>query len=185
MNAEQQKGTSHHGDRGEGGTPTSSPGPQQTFAAWEQQRALTASLMEQVCDPKNLVRAYRRVRANKGKPGVDGMTVHALADWLRNNHVALTTSLLDGTYQPQPVRGSADSEAGWRTAPTGHSRGCGPLGSTGDLASAGAHSRPHLFSIQLRIPSWSKRSYGVRAGSAIRMPGGARDRRRFRSGKVL
>jgi RNA-directed DNA polymerase len=105
MSAEQQKGTSHHGDRGEGGTPTSSPGPQQTFAAWEQQRALTASLMEQVCDPKNLVRAYRRVRANKGKPGVDGMTVHALADWLRNNHVALTTSLLDGTYQPQPVRG--------------------------------------------------------------------------------
>jgi RNA-directed DNA polymerase len=61
--------------------------------------------MEQVCDPKNLVRAYRRVRANKGKPGVDGMTVHELADWLRSNQAALTTSLLDGTYQPHPVRG--------------------------------------------------------------------------------
>jgi RNA-directed DNA polymerase len=36
---------------------------------------------------------------------VDGMTVHELADWLRKNHVALTASLLDGTYQPQPVRG--------------------------------------------------------------------------------
>ena len=105
MNAEQQKGTSHHGERGEGGTPTPSHGSQQTFAAWEQQRALTASLMEQICDPKNLLRAYRRVRANKGKPGVDGMTVHDLADWLRKHRVALTTSLLDGTYQPQPVRG--------------------------------------------------------------------------------
>ena len=105
MNAEQQKGTSHHGDGGEGGTPTSSPGLQQTFAAWEQKRALTATLMEQVCDPKNLVRAYRRVRANKGKPGVDGMTVHELADWLRSNQAALTTSLLEGTYQPHPVRG--------------------------------------------------------------------------------
>jgi RNA-directed DNA polymerase len=61
--------------------------------------------MEQVCDPKNLLRAYRRVRSNKGKPGVDGMTVHDLADWLRENNAALTASLLDGTYRPQPVRG--------------------------------------------------------------------------------
>ena len=52
-----------------------------------------------------LVRAYRRVRSNKGKPGVDGMTVHELADWLRNNHAALMASLLDGSYEPQPVRG--------------------------------------------------------------------------------
>jgi RNA-directed DNA polymerase len=66
---------------------------------------LTDQLMEQICDPKNLIRAYRRVRSNTGKPGVDGMTVHELADWLRSNHAALTTSLLDGTYQPQPVRG--------------------------------------------------------------------------------
>jgi hypothetical protein len=63
--------------------------------------------MEQVCDPKNLIRAYRRVRpnSNQGKPGVDRMTVHELADWLRSNHQALTDSLLEGTYQPQPVRG--------------------------------------------------------------------------------
>jgi RNA-directed DNA polymerase len=61
--------------------------------------------MEQVCDPQNLLRAYRRVRSNKGKPGVDGMTVHELADWLRGNNAALTASLLDGTYRPQPVRG--------------------------------------------------------------------------------
>jgi RNA-directed DNA polymerase len=105
MNAEQQKGASHHGDGGTGGTRTPPHGSQQTFTAWEPQRALTTSLMEQVCDPKNLLRAYRRVRANKGKPGVDGMTVRELADWLRSNHKALTASLLDGTYQPQPVRG--------------------------------------------------------------------------------
>lgn len=62
-------------------------------------------LMERVCDSKNIVRAYRRVRANKGTPGVDGMTVGALADWLRNNQAALTASLRQGSYQPQPVRG--------------------------------------------------------------------------------
>jgi RNA-directed DNA polymerase len=105
MNAEQQKGVSHHGEGGTGGTPTPAHGSQQTFTASEPQRALTINLMEQVCDPKNLLRAYRRVRSNKGKPGVDGMTVHELADWLRNNQEALKTSLLEGTYRPQPIRG--------------------------------------------------------------------------------
>jgi len=105
MNAEQQQGATHLGSDGTGGTRAAAVVPQQTFTAADPQRALTDQLMEQVCDPRNLVRAYRRVRSNKGKPGVDGMTVHELADWLRHNHAALTASLLDGTYQPQPVRG--------------------------------------------------------------------------------
>src|SRR5205085_406042 len=105
MNAEQQKGDQHHGDGGAGGTRFAEPGPQQAFTAFAQQRALTVNLMEQVCDPKNLLRAYRRVRSNKGTPGVDGMTVHDLADWLRENTAALTASLRNGAYRPQPVRG--------------------------------------------------------------------------------
>jgi RNA-directed DNA polymerase len=106
MSAEQQKGTTNHGGWEDGGTGTSPHGQRQTLAAFDQQRALTNNLMEQICDPQNLIRAYRRVRSNKGKPGVDGMTVHELADWLRNNHEALKASLLDGTYHPQPVRGA-------------------------------------------------------------------------------
>jgi RNA-directed DNA polymerase len=105
MDAEQQKGDKHHGDEGTGRTRLPEHGRQQAFTAFDHQRALTVSLMEQVCDPKNLLRAYRRVRSNKGKPGVDGMTVHELADWLRENNAALTASLLEGTYRPQPVRG--------------------------------------------------------------------------------
>jgi len=105
MDVEQQNGEEQHGDGGAGGTRSSEPEEQQTSTAFLQQRALTVNLMEQVCDPKNLLSAYRRVRSNKGKPGVDGMTVYELADWLRENTAALTTSLLDGTYQPQPIRG--------------------------------------------------------------------------------
>ena len=105
MNAEQQKGERYHGDSGTGGTRNAALGELQTFTAFDSQRALTINLMEQVCAPKNLLRAYRRVRSNKGKPGVDGMTVHELADWLREHAAALTTSLLDGSYRPQPVRG--------------------------------------------------------------------------------
>ena len=105
MNAEPQREETSHGPGDAGGTSTPAAGPRQMFTALDPQRALTDQLMEQVCDPKNLIRAYRRVRANKGKPGVDGMTVHELADWLRQNHRALTASLRQGTYQPQPVRG--------------------------------------------------------------------------------
>jgi RNA-directed DNA polymerase len=104
MNVEQPKSAQHHGEDA-GGTRSPSPGSQQSFTAFDSQRALTVHLMEQVCDPKNLLRAYRRVRSNKGKPGVDGMTVHELADWLRDHSAALTASLLEGTYRPQPVRG--------------------------------------------------------------------------------
>src|SRR5258706_4112927 len=106
MDAEQQKSNQHHGGDGAGGTGPTPHGEQQTSTSFSQPRALTLNLMEQVCDPKNLFRAYRRVRSNNGKPGVDGMTVHELLDWLRENVVALTASLLEGTYQPLPVGGA-------------------------------------------------------------------------------
>lgn len=105
MNEERQKGNHHHRGPKADGNRTGSDGRQQSFTVFDPPRALTVNLMEQVCDSKNLLRAYRRVRSNKGKPGADGMTVHDLADWLRDHGVALRTSLLDGTYRPQPVRG--------------------------------------------------------------------------------
>ncbi len=74
-------------------------------AAKDRQRALTARLMEQVCEPENLNRAYARVKANKGSPGVDGMSVKKLGDWIKLHKHELIASLLDGSYQPQPVRG--------------------------------------------------------------------------------
>ena len=39
--------------------------------------------MEEVCDRENLVRAWKRVRGNKGSPGVDGMTIDGARDYLR------------------------------------------------------------------------------------------------------
>jgi len=58
-----------------------------------------------VCNRENLNRAYKRVKANKGSAGVDGMTVHALKTWLAEHKENLIASLLDGSYQPQLVRG--------------------------------------------------------------------------------
>ena len=61
--------------------------------------------MERICEPKNLNRAYKRVKANRGSPGVDGMTVGELGAWLVGHKEEWIAQLLDGSYQPQEVRG--------------------------------------------------------------------------------
>jgi len=76
-----------------------------SFTAKDRQRALTAGLMEQVCQPANLNQAYERVLANQGAPGIDGMTVDQLGAWIRLHKHELIAVLLDGSYKPQPVRG--------------------------------------------------------------------------------
>jgi RNA-directed DNA polymerase len=66
--------------------------------------ALMEQLMEEVCNRENLERAWKRVRANKGGPGVDGMTVDAAKDFLCGHWPSIRSQLLEGTYQPQPVK---------------------------------------------------------------------------------
>jgi group II intron reverse transcriptase/maturase len=61
-------------------------------------------LMELVVERGNLVRALKRVRQNKGSPGVDGMAVADLLPYLREHWEQIRESLLTGGYQPQPVR---------------------------------------------------------------------------------
>jgi RNA-directed DNA polymerase len=61
-------------------------------------------LREEGVEGENLKAALKRVRANKGSPGVDGMTVHVLPGYLKEHGPAIREQLLRGTYQPQPVR---------------------------------------------------------------------------------
>ena len=69
-----------------------------------ERRADTEQLMEEVCERTNLKRALRRVRSNKGSPGIDGMTVEELPGYLREHWPAIREQLLDGTYHPKPVK---------------------------------------------------------------------------------
>jgi RNA-directed DNA polymerase len=66
--------------------------------------AVTTHLMEEVCERENLVRAWQRVRGNKGAPGVDGMTIGVAKSYLREHWPNMRSQLLAGTYRPQPVR---------------------------------------------------------------------------------
>jgi RNA-directed DNA polymerase len=63
----------------------------------------TERLMEEVCEPRNGKQALHRVKANKGSPGVDGMTVDELPEYLQQHGPEIGEQLLNGTYQPQPV----------------------------------------------------------------------------------
>jgi RNA-directed DNA polymerase len=60
--------------------------------------------MEEILDRENLKEALRRVKANKGSPGVDGITVHQLDDYLKQHWPAIRDQLLSGTYKPKPVK---------------------------------------------------------------------------------
>ncbi|MBR6433793.1 MAG: group II intron reverse transcriptase/maturase [Bacteroides sp.] len=62
------------------------------------------NLLEQILNRDNLNRAYKRVKANKGAPGVDGMTVEEALPWLKEHGKELTDSILQGKYKPDPVR---------------------------------------------------------------------------------
>ena len=66
--------------------------------------AIGEQLMEEVCERENCKQALARVKANKGSPGVDGMTVQQLPEYLRQYWPAIREQLLSGTYEPQPVK---------------------------------------------------------------------------------
>ncbi|WP_414471746.1 hypothetical protein [Microvirga sp. M2] len=61
-------------------------------------------MMGRIVARDNLKKALAQVRRNKGAPGVDGMTVDDLAAYLKDHWPEIRAQLLNGTYQPQPVR---------------------------------------------------------------------------------
>ena len=70
----------------------------------ETERTDGADLLEQILSRDNLNRAYKRVKANKGAPGIDGMTIEDALPWLRENREELLERIRGGKYKPQPVR---------------------------------------------------------------------------------
>ena len=74
------------------------------WAALSEVRTLAQSLMEAVVEPRNMRLALKRVKANNGSGGVDGMSVNELPAYLVEHWLAIRASLLDGSYVPQAVR---------------------------------------------------------------------------------
>ncbi len=91
-------------DRGEAPTDLGEGTESPTGRRGTESPAITEQLMEEVCERENCKQALKRVRANKGSAGVDGMTVQQLPEHLKQHWPAIREQLLSGTYKPQPVR---------------------------------------------------------------------------------
>ena len=91
---------------GRSDAPTTAAQGTETLMATRKSESLagTERLMEEVCELENCKQALQRVKANKGSPGVDGMTVDELPEYLKQHELEIGEQLRSGTYQPQPVR---------------------------------------------------------------------------------
>ena len=61
-------------------------------------------LLERILSRENMETAWKRVKANKGAPGVDGITIEQFPDHTRPQWNDIRASLATGTYQPKPVK---------------------------------------------------------------------------------
>jgi len=84
--------------RGKGGL------ARQVTAASKRTEPLKSAVMEEVVQRENLEKALKRVCANKGSPGIDGMAVEELKDYLKIHWPQIRQQLLEGHYKPQPVK---------------------------------------------------------------------------------
>ncbi len=89
---------------GRGEAPRGKQSDEAPTAANEAESSGASGLLEAALDSRNLKAALKRVKGNKGSPGIDGMTVKELPDYLRENWVRIREEILAGSYQPRPVR---------------------------------------------------------------------------------
>ena len=71
---------------------------------WKERDSAEPDILGRILEKDNLNRAYKRVKANKGAPGIDGMTVEEALPWLKENHKELVERIRKGKYTPSPVR---------------------------------------------------------------------------------
>jgi len=77
---------------------------QASTAVKEKTQPEAERLLEEVLRRENMLSALKRVRSNKGAPGIDGMTVEELVPYLKTEWPRIREELFKGTYQPMPVR---------------------------------------------------------------------------------
>ena len=76
-------------------------------------------LLERILSQENMLKAWKRVKANKGTAGIDGMSIEAFSEFARQNWAKVRESLLAGSYQPLPVQRVEIPKATGGTRPLG------------------------------------------------------------------
>ena len=82
------------------------PQQMEMFVAAQTAERLGANvrLMEMILERRNMFRALKQIRANKGAPGIDKITVNQIGGYLKRHWSKIKADLLNGTYNPLPVR---------------------------------------------------------------------------------
>ena len=117
-------------------------------------------LMQAVVEQENMRLAFKRVIANKGAPGIDGMTVDDLKPWLIENWLRVKEDLLNGRYKPQPVRKVEIPKPG--------GKGMRQLGIP-TVVDRMIQQALHQVLNPLFDPYFSEHSYGFRPGRSAQM----------------
>lgn len=71
---------------------------------WKERDSAEPNILGKILEKDNLNRAYKRVKANKGAPGIDGMTIEDAFLWLKEHNHELVQKIRSGHYTPSPVR---------------------------------------------------------------------------------
>ena len=67
---------------------------------WKERNSAQPELLEKILDKDNLNRAFKRVKANKGAPGIDGMTIEEALTYFRENQKEFVNRIYSGKYTP-------------------------------------------------------------------------------------
>src|SRR5262249_11225887 len=130
--------------------------------------ANTSRIMEDVCERANLKQALRQVRSNKGSAGADGTTVDQLGDHLKQHWPAIREQLLNGTYEPKPVRRvEIPKPEGRRGAKAWHPNRAGSLHPASGDAGAAEAVEPDVLPLQLWVSTASVGTPSRGAGAAV------------------
>lgn len=112
------------------------------------------TVIEEILEPENLAAAWKRVKANKGAPGIYGMTVEDFPAFAREHWPRIATATREGNYRPAPVK------RGWIPKPDGSKR---PLGIPTVLDRMVQQAVAQVLGPLLEV-DFSEHSYGYRPG---------------------
>ena len=123
--------------------------------------------MEEVCERENLKEALRQVKANKGSPGVDGMTVggtHGLPETALASHPGTTA---ERDLRAEAGKTGGNPQAGRRGAKAWHSDGAGSIHPAGGDAGSAEAVGPDVLRSQLRVSAGTVGSSSGGTGAAV------------------
>ena len=138
------------------------------MAAHETESSGRSDLMERVVSRPNLQNALKRVKSNKGSPGIDGMTVDELSAHLQGHWVRDPRATARGDLPAPDGEATAHPEERGRDARAWHPDRARPVHPAGAVTGSAVGSGWEFFPAQLRFPAWTECARGSLRGATLR-----------------